>query len=184
MAAPVSCMRSWAVSPRRWYVSPPARCWSRSQLLERPSGDGLCISRWYVMGCYGVQPSIMGSWYGGSCALCWRTIGCIGCTADGFIYRFSSLTPCTMPGWRCSRSAFSYLTSSRILLCILSGKLTPQALLDHRYAGEHQSQSSGQRPARRPSRVRVRLPASGQLPITTSTGHGDLAPVDHLLYAG
>jgi hypothetical protein len=40
----VSCTCSWAVSPRRWYVSPPARCWSCAQSLELPIGEGITSS--------------------------------------------------------------------------------------------------------------------------------------------
>src|SRR5712691_26774 len=75
------------------------------------------------MYCSGVQSSTMAYSYCGDCASCWRTIGCIGCTVDGFICRWSSLTPCTMRGWHCSRSAFSCSTSSRILPCVLSDEM-------------------------------------------------------------
>src|SRR2546428_1600307 len=57
------------------------------------------------------------------CSSCWRTIGCIGYTADGFICRVSSLMPCTMLGWHCTRLVFSCSTWSRMLRCTLSDEM-------------------------------------------------------------
>src|SRR6266540_1891328 len=61
----------------------------------------------------------------GGCASSWRTMGCIGGTADGFICRWSSLTPCTMRAWHFTRSAFCCSTWSHIL---------PYGLSDERWS--------------------------------------------------
>ena len=46
---------------------------------------------------------------------CWRTIGCICCTAGGFVFQLSSSTCFITPGCRFSRSALSSCTSSLAL---------------------------------------------------------------------
>src|SRR5215470_9227026 len=61
----------------------------------------------------------------GGCASCSHTIGCISCTADGFICPSSSLMPCTTLGWGCTSLAFFCSTWSHILLCVLSDEQTP-----------------------------------------------------------
>src|SRR5262249_20823310 len=66
----------------------------------------------------------------GFCFSCWHTIGCMDCTGNGFICRWSSLTPCTTLGWRCTSLAFFCSTWFPILPCVLSDVQTlPDSIL-------------------------------------------------------